>query len=410
MLRADAGLLPLEARLTPGDRSELGCEPWRSLAERPPNVPDGVTPHELWRWDPRGLPEVFNPVVVSATLGLDGTVYTVAGNEGEILVALDAEGRPRWSTEVGAVWGPPMALPDGRVAVAIRNPTEQILVLGNDGVRQRILPFGVLQVGPEGRLYVSRPTGRITALCAYDEGTVWDLDLPESFVQEYRTRADGALVMGGIPGRTPTVVHPDGSVESLDVGVAFDLDEEVGFYVLGGMRMVWIARSIGVRPEERTIEYYYGPVDGDLWPVPELSPDTSAGWLDSVGALWVYDDRLDRTARLRRYDVPAHLAFDRGDARRSPATHHTLPDGSLLTALGPVERVSPHDGSIVWRVALSETDAGVLGPSAISPDGVLYLATTDGFFAVQVDGVPGREGCAGAYCNGRQDRAERLFD
>jgi outer membrane protein assembly factor BamB len=123
---------------------------------------------------------------LTAGVGTDGTTTVVAARDGT-LIALDAEGRPRWTAPIGAEVVTPPAVADG--TVLLRTTDNRVLAYeAADGKRrwsfQRQNPPLVLRHSGgvamvPGAAFVGMPGGRMVALALANGAPRWDVPLAQ---------------------------------------------------------------------------------------------------------------------------------------------------------------------------------------------------------------------------------------
>ena len=123
---------------------------------------------------------------ITAGVGTDGTTTVVAARDGT-LIALDTEGRTRWTATVGSEMVTPPAVADG--AVVLRTTDNRVLAFEADTGRRRwafqrqnpplvLRHSGGIAMVP-GFAFVGMPGGRIVALSLANGAPRWDIALAQ---------------------------------------------------------------------------------------------------------------------------------------------------------------------------------------------------------------------------------------
>lgn len=279
------------------------------------------TPALLWKTE-LGAGELTAPAVAS-----DGTLYL--GTQRGV-AAVDAEGKPRWLRQVGAVRWPPALTPSGNVVVVTeRGGLLELSPWGEVRKVQAVLPaVGPPLVLDSGEVAVAVPDGKVNVF-----------ELRGGLLAAISRRHRGMVTIARLSSGLLVSAGADSSMH------VFSSD--------GGLhRIVSLAGEI-----------LAGPVVGDDDTIWVVKKDRALVGLSAGG-------RVRARARLQGRSTMSAPALGRDGALRLGVS------GDLMTCIGP-------DGFLRWNLPVD----GSLGPITLDADDVALAVTSRGvLYGVEADG------------------------
>ncbi len=406
----------------------LDCEAW-GTPELPP-LPTDRSVRQLWRWTAYEQPEILAeeagmeplwPPIVSP----DGSSYVALGTLGEIVVALDAEGRYRWHERVFSFVNDLVVAPDGSVFASTTGNGVYGWRSDGTGIRgggsrvshvpPEIAGQIMLATGTHGELFIAAGD-RIYAVCPTTGELAWVLRMPSDLaMRQLMVEPDGTLLLLPYRSLSPArpITQPYRVSREGNVTPAEELVLPNEAYRPESIRR-WQDRTLvpaitGMHPATTVAGWLFGP-DHEPWRLPIRGDEGPV--FDGSGGIWVFS--LSSVASVARY-VNREEVFRL--ETQIPPNWVWGHDGSLIAPQFSTISRWDGEGRLVWSHDLIDPMSGE--PASIRVGvyslnlgrrGVLYtLAATTrdvAIYAVQTDvTAPTVPSCLDEGCNFARNRS-----